>query len=120
MRRTTDSKLLRRATSERYTNVAKESQPGPFCKKGKYLRSIVDPKNYSRDETNKGLEIIQEYLATLKISHEIAKNQENRMCFDGKNRNLFFKTALDLDLAIAERLSLNKCIAEVFSISNHL
>ena len=105
------SKLPRSGTSERKSNVASERHPEPSCYKNKTLPSVMDPKTLTGEETTQGLKVVRDYL---KVSDTTAKNQKNTIFLDGINSNSFLDNALNLELAIAERLALKRCIVKVF------
>lgn len=109
----TESKISRRETTERKANVATERQSGSSCRESRYLSSTLDPKIFLNEGTNRALKMIQENLATVKSSDTKAKCLKNRMSFNGKNGNLLFDRAVDLKLATAERLAVNKRCNEV-------
>lgn len=102
-----ECKNSRRNTTGRKAIVSTDRQSGS-------LPSTSDPKIFFVEETNHDLKIIQDYLAGLKYSDTIAKCPKDRMSSNGENGNLLFDRAVDLKVAIAERLALNKRCLEVF------
>lgn len=107
MKSINECKIFRRDTTDGKANVAIERQSGS-------LPSTSDPKIFLVEETNQALKIVEEYLAALKFSDTVDKFPNNRTSFNGVNRNLLFDRAVDLKVAIAERLALNKRCVEVF------
>lgn len=108
------SKLPRRRSFEKNANRAAECQPEPVSKEAKSSPSILNPELFEREDANQGIRIVQDYLAALKCSDTLAKTQKDSALSDGTKDNLFFKHALDLELAVAERQALEKSIVEVF------
>ena len=108
------SKLPRRRSFEKNANRAAECQPEPVSKEVQSSPSISNPEMFEGEEANQGIRIVQDYLAALKCSDTLAKSQKDSAFSDGTKDNLFFKHALDLELALAERHALEKSIIEVF------
>ena len=60
--------------------------------------------------------IIADYAAAARISHSAAEKFKDRIIFDVED-DVFFKNALALELASAEKSALKRCISEVFELS---
>jgi hypothetical protein len=108
------SKLPRRRSFEKNANRAAECQPEPVSKEVKSSPSILNPEMFVVEDANQGIRIVQDYLAALKCSDTLAKSQKDSALSDGTKDDLFFKHALDLELALAERQALVRSIIEVF------
>lgn len=57
--------------------------------------------------------IIADYAAAVRLSHMAAEKHKDRIIFDVED-DVFFRNALALELASAEKSSLKRCISEVF------
>ena len=108
------SKLPRRRSFEKNVNRAAECQPEPASNEAKSAPSILNTEIIEHEDANQGIRIVQDYLAALKCSDTLAKTQKDSALSDGTKDNLFFKHALDLGKALAERQALEQSIVEVF------